>query len=204
MAIRTFMFDLGNVLAFFSHEQMCEQIGRLYGKSAQEIAAIALSEEYGKAWDKGLIDRIEAHRMLNEHFEKEVALADLCDATANIFVPNHTLFPIIESLKAQGYRLVLLSNTCDVHFEFLQELLPILRIFDDFVLSYQVGAVKPEARIFEAALEKINCAPNECFYTDDIPQYIETARTFGILAEVFTTTGNFMRELHRLGIENIL
>ena len=35
--IRTFLFDMGNVLVHFSHEKMCAQMGALCEKSAEEV-----------------------------------------------------------------------------------------------------------------------------------------------------------------------
>ncbi len=75
-----------------------------------------------------------------------------------------------------------------------------LQRFDACVLSYQVGAVKPEKAIFRAALDAIGCLPAECFYTDDVVQYVEAGRAFGLLAEVFTGVPSLVRKLQGLGV----
>jgi putative hydrolase of the HAD superfamily len=77
---------------------------------------------------------------------------------------------------------------------------PILRHFDAYVLSYEVGAMKPEPRIYAAAIEAAQCAPQECFFTDDIPEYVEGARQAGIDAVVFEGAEALERELRARGV----
>src|SRR5690606_35053307 len=107
-------------------------------------------------------------------------------AVSDIFTLNEPMVPLLDALKARGHRLVLLSNTCVSHFEFASARFDVLQRFDDFVTSFTTGAIKPERAIFESALRRIECEPEECFYTDDIAQYVEVGRSFGLQGEVFT------------------
>ena len=76
----------------------------------------------------------------------------------------------------------------------------VLKPFDDFVLSCHAGAMKPDAPIYEAALRVIHCDPADCFYTDDIPDYIAAARKYGLDAEVFIDTQALIFQLRNRGI----
>src|SRR6185437_8830122 len=98
----------------------------------------------------------------------------------SIFLP-HTLIPeaMLEGL-ARNRRLVLLSNTNAIHFEMIRENYPLLRHFHAYVLSYEVGAMKPLPLIYQRAIAAAGCLPEECFFTDDIPDYVEAARAQGI------------------------
>jgi len=91
----------------------------------------------------------------------------------------------------------LLSNTNAAHIAYVKKQYDLLDKFDDLVLSYEVGAMKPDPPIFEAALGKIECDPSECFYTDDIVENVERARGFGIQAEVFIDARTFLSHLQR-------
>ena len=108
--------------------------------------------------------------------------------------------PILEGLKKQGLRLVLLSNTSISHFEWIQQRYDFPALFDDLVLSYEVGAIKPEEAIFRAALDKIDCDPEECFYTDDISAYVAAGRTYGLQAEIFTGANDLREHLRMRGV----
>ena len=116
-------------------------------------------------------------------------------AVSNIFRPNESIVPVLDQLKAAGLRLVLLSNTNVAHISFIKKRFDVLTRFDDCVLSYQVGAMKPDPPIYEVALQAIQCDPRECFYTDDIVENVERARGFGLQAEVFIDTQTLITHL---------
>lgn len=199
--IRTFLFDMGNVLAFFSHDKMCEQMGQLCGHSESEIKDLLI--ESGKQWEfeRGALTADQFHGWFQEAVSHSVDQDALALAGSDIFELNESLVPVLDSLKSDGYRLVLLSNTCVSHFEFIWNRYNVLQRFDDFVTSYEAGAIKPEPPIFQMALEKIQCAPQEAFYTDDIPAYVAEARKLGIQGEVFTDTETLISHLADRGIQ---
>lgn len=198
--IRTFLFDMGNVLAFFSHDKMCEQMGGLCGRSRKEIQNLLIESGMQWEYERGKLSPAEFHSWFEQAVEKTVDFNALLTAGSDIFELNSTIIPVLDSLKSQGYRLVLLSNTCVSHFEFIWKEYEVLQRFDDFVTSYAAGAIKPEPAIFECALEKIQCAPEEAFYTDDIAEYVRHARQLGIQAEVFTDTETLIAQLARRDI----
>jgi putative hydrolase of the HAD superfamily len=68
------------------------------------------------------------------------------------------------------------------------------------VLSYQVGALKPGPEIFQVAIQRAGCRPEECFYTDDTAAHVEAARALGIDAAQFVDRRQLERELTARGI----
>ena len=96
---------------------------------------------------------------------------------------------------------MLLSNTSVSHLNWVRGRWDVLDRFDQRVASYEAGAIKPEPPIFEAALAAAKCPPEECFYTDDIPEYITAARAYGIDAEQFIGTHSLIGQLRQRGIE---
>lgn len=200
MQIKTFLFDLGNVLLFFSHERMCAQLGEICGKSAQQIRELLIDTEQHLVYERGEISEVEFHDWFQTVTQRDVPLTALRRAAADIFEENRSMCPVLDQLKQQGHRLVLLSNTNASHIHFIRETYDILERFDDLVLSYEAGAVKPDSRIYEEALSRIECAPQECFYTDDIPEYVSRGRTFGLQSEVYTNTESFLSQLKQRGL----
>jgi HAD superfamily hydrolase (TIGR01509 family) len=102
---------------------------------------------------------------------------------------------------ARKYRLVLLSNTNAIHFEMVRKNYPLLRHFHSLVLSHEVGALKPSPLIFRRAIEAAGCRPEECFFTDDIPAYVEAARAHGLDAVRFESAAQIEAELRKRGVE---
>lgn len=198
--IRTFLFDMGNVLVHFSHEKMCAQMGALCDKSAAEVRELLFDTGLQADFERGRHSEQELHRLFEEAVGQEVDFEALKVAGSDIFQLNEPMPGILDALKEQGYRLVLLSNTSVSHFDWVWENFNVLQKFDDHVTSYGAGAVKPESPIFEAALGKIECEPSECFYTDDIAEYIQTARAYGLQAEVFTDAEALVGQLSQRSI----
>lgn len=199
--IRTCLFDLGNVLVFFSHDLMCQQIAELFQVPVDQVKQTLFASEGLVKFEKGQISEAEFHRELEQIFAREVAFDGLRRAASDIFTVNSDILPVIDALKEQGTRLVLLSNTCVSHIDHVRAQFDVLERFDDFILSYEVGSLKPEPEIFEHALAAIGCPPEDCFYTDDIAENIEAGRTFGLQASLFTTVAKLKTDLQDLGVK---
>lgn len=199
MATRTCLFDLGNVLMLFSHDRMCAQVGRALRRSADEVRAALLDSGLQARFECGATLQ-EVHRELDEQLGSHSDPVEFERACAAIFEPNHGMAELLADIKRTNTRLVLLSNTCRSHYEYIRERFDVLNGFHDFVLSYEVGAMKPDDSIYEAALRKIQCDPSECFYTDDIPEYVAAARNFGLDAEVFLDAMTTRRLLQQRGV----
>lgn len=198
--IKTLLFDMGNVLVHFSHDRMCAQMARLCARSGPEVRTLLFDS--GLQWDfeRGFLSEEQFHEQFQALSGQSMEMTSLIEAGSDIFWINESLLPVLDRLKERGHRLVVLSNTSISHFQFVERQFDVLQKFDDYVLSYEVGAIKPEPKIFEAALKKIDCAPEECFYTDDIAAYVEAGRKFGLQAEIFTDTAKLRRHLEARGI----
>jgi len=199
--IQTFLFDMGNVLVHFCHDRMCRQMGALCGRTGDEVRSLLFGSELQHRFECGHVNEDEFHREFERLVEREVEFASLLHAGSDIFTENEAILPVLASLKRQGHRLVLLSNTSVSHYEFVRRNFRVLEPFDDLVLSFEVGAMKPQPAIYEAALTMIECPPEHCFYTDDIPAYVEAGRRFGLQAEVFTDAATLRKQLAARGIE---
>jgi putative hydrolase of the HAD superfamily len=195
--IRALLFDLGNVLIYFSHERMCRQIGELVGRSGEEVWRLLMGSAPYVRYETGAISTIEFARELERLFDRQIDPAALSRAASDIFWRNESIEPVIEQLAARGYPLVLLSNTCDMHHHWVDERFAVLRHFERRALSYQVGACKPQPEIYHAAASLAGVALNECFFTDDTPGHVAAARQLGIDAVVYRDTQQLVAQLQR-------
>ena len=191
---KTMIFDLGNVLIFFSYPKMCQQVAECTGLDPLQVKS--LLENYCDPHERGHVDSQTIYEDLRRLSNKNFNLTTFQRALADIFVPNDPVIKIALDLKKKGHKLILLSNTCDAHFAFASEQFPFLKAFDGYTLSYEVGARKPEKRIYEKALEMAGCRKEECFYTDDLLPYIEAARREDIDAEQYTTPEALLQHLN--------
>lgn len=199
--IKTIFFDLGNVLVFFSHEKMFHQLSFCTGLSPESIRQNLTEGKLQENYETGRIDSASLCQFFQKKSPKTFTLCEFLKAASDIFAPNDSLWPLVEELKNLGIRLVLLSNTSECHFNHVKATYPILHLFDDWVLSFEVGVLKPDPRIFLKALSKAGCNPNECFYTDDILEFVESARQVGLDAELFSGTDELLTALSARGLK---
>ena len=87
--------------------------------------------------------------------------------------------PVLRELKSRGYHLHMLSNS----FRYLEGIMRIKgldKYFDGMTISAAVGCMKPDDRIYKAALDAIPIPPENLLYIDDIPQYVLKAVSLGM------------------------
>lgn len=194
---QTIFFDLGNVLIFFSHQKMCRQIASAYETSPEMIYDVYFKNKMAEHYELGEVTSDELHAHLNRTFKKEVNFLELMQAASSIFEPNLELFPLVKKLKEQGSRLILLSNTCEAHFNYAYSHFPVLKLFDDFLLSYELKMQKPEPRIFHKALALAH--GNPCIYIDDLGENIKAAKKVGLSGIRYTSPGSLEAHLTKRG-----
>ena len=211
--IKCIISDLGNVLVMNSPEKACRALAaRKYrdpGKPAPFFRGC--SPEYGEvSWfapgkvhrlmDTGRLSKRDLYGMAVKNLGlRGVSQKKFESIYGNIFTSNVPVQRIMRKL-AKTYRMVLLSNTNPIHYEYARKHFPVLRIFARKVLSYRVGCVKPQPRIFREALRKAGCRPEECVFVDDKPANVEGAAKLGINGIRYTTVARLKADLKRLGV----
>ncbi len=115
---------------------------------------------------------------------------------------NRDLVNTIEQLKKKGFKTVLLSNANASFFERkVYVLYPEFKnLFDEIVISSQIGIAKPDKEIYLYTLKKINSKPEETLFIDDSKQNVESTASLGMKGFLFTDTNSFLNYLKGLGI----
>ena len=122
------------------------------------------------------------HISVQEYIDELAAMtgseAAAVAAEINHNARNSELFEWIRTLKPQ-YKMGILSNAGE---NVLEKLLGAdnVALFDATVLSYEVGAVKPDARMYEAIAGKLGVVAKECVFVDDQVLYCEGAKSVGM------------------------
>lgn len=200
MPIQTCIFDLGNVLVFFSHDRMVSNIANASGASREVVRDFLFPSGFQAAIETGQVTEEEFHAEFQSRTNTSVSLPDLRHAVGDIFELNAPMIPLLEQLRQSGIRLVLLSNTCVTHINYVRSRWSILELFDDVTTSWEVGALKPDPRIYESALAQAKCPAANCFFTDDIEDYVNQASSMGIQAHLYHDTATTQATLRSLGI----
>ena len=197
---RAILLDLGKVLINFDFSAGYRALEDLCPYAEAEIRRRIGTTDLAARFETGLMEPRDFHVQLCALLELKVDYEPFCAIWNSIF--RHVLVPesMVEGL-ARRYRLVLVSNTNQIHFEGVRERYPVLQHFHHLALSYRVKAMKPRPEIFLEAVRLAGCPASECFYADDIPAFTEAARKLGIDAVTFESAAQLSSEMHRRGIE---
>lgn len=198
--IRAIIFDLGRVIVPFDFGRGYAQLAELSGIPAGEVPKRIGQTDLVERYECGKIASGDFVRDLAAHLSITVDHDRFCEIWNSIFLPETLISEDLLIALKEDYRLVLLSNTNQIHFEGILKNYPLLRHFDELVLSYRVGFMKPMAEIYRAAVKAARCLPEECFFTDDIAEYVEGARREGIDAVQFQSEDQVKQELRQRGV----
>ena len=112
-------------------------------------------------------------------------------------VANERLFEYIREELAPHYRLGILSNAGGNWLDrlFTPEQ---LQLFSATTLSYQTGFIKPDPRAYQAILDSLHAAAEECLFIDDQERYCTAAKEVGMQAVVYTSVEKLRSDLQKL------
>ena len=104
----------------------------------------------------------------------------------------------LHEIKAHGVKVGLISNMVPTWDNHWRAMLNEPDLFDDIVLSFEVGYRKPQRGIYDYAAELAGVNPAQCILIDDLARNCEGARAAGWDAIEFTTTEECVKQLHPL------
>jgi len=199
LGISTVIFDMGGVLVWTHWERATEPLGKLARVPPERVLETILHTDAHFSYMIGEIDSYEFAIGILESLGIDIPQEELLAIWDSILAPNPEALPVLERLKKR-YRLVLGSNTDIGHFNRSLEVQPGLGLFDDLLLSYELGVCKPDAAFFELGLASLEIPPEKCVFIDDLAANIESAKGVGIKAIQFQSMSQVEAELGRLGL----
>ena len=198
--IRSFIFDIGNVLLPFDFNRALQRI-----QARTRLPLSRLTASYPplqNTYETGQISLTQFVERSIAMMEFEGTHAEFIAAWQEIFEENPAMFRLVERLR-QHYPLYLLSNTNDIHINYVTAQYPIFASFSDAVYSHRVGCMKPARSIYEIATRQFGVEPGETVFIDDMPANVATARECGFHAIQYDHRQHqrLLDELASLGVE---
>jgi glucose-1-phosphatase len=180
--IKTILCDLGNVIVFFDNNLVMENFAKYSNKSKAYIKSFFWSSRARKAFALGKINSNQLYLNFKKHLNLKLNFQQFKKVWCSCFTTlNKDIEILLKKLK-KNHKLIMLSNTDAIHFPYIKNKYKFLNIFDEFILSYEVGFKKPDPRIYFHALKIAKTAPNEILYFDDLALFIAVSKFFGIRA----------------------
>lgn len=200
--IRTVFLDFGNVVAFFDHGRTIQRLLPHTNRTPADLLALMYTDDLAVRYECGLVTTDEVYAVGRDQGGLRCTREEFEAAFCDIFWPNPPMADLVARLKANGYRLVLASNTNAAHYaRYSQQFRAELSHFDAVVVSHEAGARKPDGRFFEYAHRFAGCAKEECVFVDDVAENVAAARAFGWKAVQYTTFAEAVAGLKELGVK---
>lgn len=182
--ITTILFDLGNVIVDVDHAIHCRRFSKICGHSVDELWTFML-DQLMEDLDAGRLPADEFHHRLEERFALGLQFDQFAKIFNEIFVLKLDTVELLRELRIL-YRLGLVSNTNPMHWTYIKRQWAIHRMFQTSVVSFEVGAVKPEPHIYREAARRFDVSPEQCIYFDDRQDLVDGARAVGMHGVQFT------------------
>ena len=178
--IKALIFDFGDVFLNLDKAATSRELKRLKIPEFTE-QLLRLNEEY----EKGLLTSEE----FISAYQREFEFLEPHDFTKSwnailLDFPQYRLDFLKKLTKEGKYKLILLSNTNNIHIDWVKENVPFFEefknCFDAFYLSQEINLRKPDASIYEFVLRNHQLEPHEALFIDDTPANTEAAAKIGI------------------------
>jgi FMN phosphatase YigB (HAD superfamily) len=202
MSIRTIVFDFGNVIGFFSRQKAAEQLLRFAPPdvTSERIITFLYENDLEARFEANEFASSHLLQVLRDEFELRGSDDELSLAYSDMFWPNEHACRLVPLLQGK-YRLVLLSNTNDLHYRhFRRQFADTLDRFDVLIVSHEVRLRKPDPRIFAHAQTLTAAAAQECLFLDDVPANVEAARAYGWQGVVYERDADMRARLMEHGV----
>ncbi len=196
-------FDLGNVLLTFDHEIACRNMAAVSGAPVDRVRQVVFENSLEWDYERGDLTSRQFYDIFCRETGTQANFDDLMFAAADMFELNAPVVPIVGHLNAAGYRLGILSNTCDAHWRYVSDgrYNVVTEMYGVYALSFEINRMKPEPQIYAAAAELAGVAPQEIFFVDDRADNVAAAREAGYDAVQFQSALDLARSLRERNVK---
>lgn len=199
--IKTIISDLGNVIVYVDHHRIIKSLAKYSNYNEKYIYNFFISSIERKGFDKGKISKEKFFQHFKDNLNLKMSFSQFKKAWCSCFTGlNKDIVKLLKKLK-KNYRLILLSNTDEIHFNYLKNKCKILNIFDDYILSYKIGYAKPNPMIFLKAIKAAKTSPKQIFFIDDIYSFVSVAKLLKIKAAQYTNFNSLKIDLRKNSVK---
>jgi len=204
MTIKCIIFDLGDVIVELDFDQFFNEV---ITPSPLNKPKTPIMLEFFRQSDTYHQGKISDKEFYNQACE----LLRVCNLNQKAFYTafnsiiskiNMEMVELVKNIRKNNkIKLICMSNINSSHWKYIKKMKwNIWDLFDDFILSHEVHLTKPDNKIFEIAIQKSGCRPEEIAFIDDGFNNIRAASELGINGIRFVDINELIRSLHELNI----
>lgn len=177
-----YIFDLGNVIVDIDFKRVLGVWSKLSSVPLATLSERFTMGEVFQQHERGEISDEDFARQLSDEMGLSLSFEQFAEGWQAVFVAlRPEVIAIMQKLRAEGHRVVVLSNTNRLHCNYWPQHYPeVAAAADHLYLSQDLGMRKPEARIYQHVLSAENIPAEQAVFFDDVEANIVAARIEGI------------------------
>jgi epoxide hydrolase-like predicted phosphatase len=166
-----------------------------FGVSAERLRDVVFGPYHADTdhpWhqlERGELSFVDAREALIAHAAAEGLDLDpftLLRNTAGSEDHSSVMVAHLRELRADGYRAAIVTNNLKEFRPHWEKLIPVDELFDDIIDSSFEGVRKPDPRIYELALTRLDVSASRAVFLDDFAPNVEAAIALGMAGVVVT------------------
>jgi len=196
----TVVFDLGKVLVDFDYRIAARRIAARSTLSHDGVQHYLDHSPALLRYETGQLTRRDFFEKVRKTTGFSGTLAEFGRCFADIFTEIRPMVELHTALRNRGVPSYIFSNTNDLAVEHIRRHFAFYGDFDGYVLSYEVGAMKPDARIYEALERRAGRRGSELLYLDDRPENIAAGAARGWQVILHESPEKTRAAMEKLGV----
>jgi len=198
MPIRAIFFDLGGVILRTEYQAPRQHLAERLNMEYDDLVRLVFESETSRKASIGALSADEHWSALMRRLRCPAHEAQkIRDEFFGGDVLDRELIQLIRDLRGQGYKTGLISNAWDDTRQYIVRQ-KFDDAFDSMIVSAELGLVKPEARIYQFALEQLQIQANEAVFVDDFQINIEGCEKVGMQGILFKDPAEVKQKLKAL------
>jgi glucose-1-phosphatase len=173
------IFDLGKVLVDFDYSIAARKVAARSEKSLFNLISLLSTSPLIVQYESGQVTRRQFYEQVRDAVGFQGTPEEFGGYFADIFAEMPAMIALHADLRRRGFKTYIFSNTNDLAIEHVGRKFPFFKNFDGYIYSHEIGAMKPDPRIY-AAMEKL-CGRSgaDIIYLDDRLENVQAGAARG-------------------------
>ena len=200
MTSKVVVFDLGKVLVDFDYSIAARKVAARSAKPLGKLISLLSISPLIIQYECGQVTRREFYEKVCDGVGFRGTLEEFGGYFADIFAEIPAMIALHADLRRRGVPAYIFSNTNDLAIEHIQRNFPFFQNFDGYIYSHEIGAMKPDPKIYVAMEKMCGRQGRDIVYLDDRAENVAGGAARGWQAILHETPEQSRANLQKLGL----